>query len=198
MVRTAALCQMFLAAGPCYYESALGAYKELGLAHEKARLYADWSLTVHHQGDEERAHNLARQALHLGDSVGDRQALAHNMLGILAMSQGDLDAARHHLARSLALAEDLENPGAHAAALNNLAQIWDAAGDTARAVAPSEAALELCSAQGDRHREAGLDSNLADLHVDGGEANAAAAHLKQAAAIFAEVDDQDGLWQPEK
>jgi tetratricopeptide (TPR) repeat protein len=171
---------------------------EAGTAHEQATLNADWSLTAHRQGDEGRAYSLARQALELDQATGDRQALAqaHNMHGILEMSQDDLVTDRNHLAHSLALAEALENPGAQATALSNLAQTWVATGDTARAMALAEAAVELCSAQVDRHREAALHSNLANLLHAGGEVEAALAHLKQAAAIFAEIREYDGLWQP--
>ena len=126
-------------------------------------------------------------------TTGDKQALAqaHNMQGILAFNQRDMDAARHHLENSLALAEALGNLGAQAAALNNLALTWGAVGETARAVALAETALRLCSSQGDRHREAALHNSLADLLHAAGRVEASMIHLKQAAAIFAEIGGQD-------
>ena len=49
-------------------------------------------------------------------------------------------------------------------------------------------ALKLCTAQGDRHREAALHNNLADLYYLKGQSDAAMAQLKQAVAIFSEID----------
>lgn len=51
----------------------------------------------------------------------------------------------------------------------------------------TETALALCAVQGDRHREAALRNNLADLLCAQGQEDAAMAELKQAVAIFAEV-----------
>src|SRR3712207_9093921 len=87
-------------------------------------------------------------------------ARAHNTLGALA---GDPEEPRLHLERSLALAEALDDPEARLAALNNLARLHGAAGETAQAIERTEAALALCVALGDRHREAALHNNLADL-----------------------------------
>jgi Tetratricopeptide repeat len=56
-------------------------------------------------------------------------------------------------------------------------------------VAHTRAALELCARQGDRHREAALHNNLADLlHLSGHHADAMD-HLKQAVALFAEIGE---------
>jgi tetratricopeptide (TPR) repeat protein len=67
-------------------------------------------------------------------------------------------------------------------------------GNTAAAIALTEEALTLCTAQGDRHREAALHNNLADLLHAAGQPAAAMQHLKQAVAIFAEIGE---LAQPE-
>jgi predicted ATPase/DNA-binding SARP family transcriptional activator len=166
---------------------------------ERARLYADRSLTAHRREQPERALELAQQGLALAEAAGDARALveAHNILGILASHRGNLDAARAHLERSLALAETLGEPGARAAALNNLALACGAAGDTARALALAETAVALCAAQGDRHREAALHNNLADLLYAAGRGEDAMAHLKRAVAIFAEIGADTGEMQPE-
>ena len=83
------------------------------------------------------------------------------------------------------------------AALNNLALACAREGDGAEAVELTERSLRLCSEQGDRHREAALHNNLADLFHRAGDEPASMAHLKQAVAIFAEVGGQDGEMQPE-
>ena len=68
------------------------------------------------------------------------------------------------LERSLALARELRDDPAQAAALNNLALVKRDAGELPEALALTESALALCAAYGDRHREAALENNLADLH----------------------------------
>jgi hypothetical protein len=44
---------------------------------------------------------------------------------------------------------------------------------------------------GDRHREAALHNNIADLLQDSGHPDEAMAHLKTAVQIFAEVGAED-------
>jgi tetratricopeptide (TPR) repeat protein len=56
------------------------------------------------------------------------------------------------------------------------------------ALAPAAAALELCIATGDRHREAALHNNLADLFHATGRHEEAMDHLKSAVEIFAAVE----------
>ena len=47
-------------------------------------------------------------------------------------------------------------------------------------------------AQGDRHREAALENNLADLEHALGHHEESMAHLKRAVAIFAEIGTDEG------
>ena len=56
-----------------------------------------------------------------------------------------------------------------AAALNNLALVKRDAGELPEALTLTESALALCAAYGDRHREAALENNLADLHHAAGD-----------------------------
>jgi DNA-binding SARP family transcriptional activator len=181
-----------------HLEAASAAPGELGPA-ARARIDADWSLTAHRLGRTDSAVELAGRALELAEAAGDARALAqaHNMLGVLASSQGDLAGARYHLERSLSLAEDLNDPGARAAALNNLALAYGAGGATERALELAETALALCASQGDRHREAALHNNMADLLHATGRSEAAMAHLKQAVSIYAEIGVEAGTVQPE-
>jgi DNA-binding SARP family transcriptional activator/Tfp pilus assembly protein PilF len=161
----------------------------------RARICADLALTVHDGGDPERAARLADGARELAEEAGDPRALgqAHNLLGVLG--SGDQEA---HLQRSLALAEELGDPGARAAALNNLAHVQRTRGALDTALELTHAALELCTAQGDRHREAALRNNLADLLHESGRPDEAMDQLKQAVAIFADVGEgepQPGVWK---
>jgi hypothetical protein len=61
----------------------------------------------------------------------------------------------------------------------------------------TEQALALCASQGDRHREAALHNNLADLLHAARRSEEAMSHLKQAVALFAEIGTQAGDMQPE-
>ncbi|MGI8586125.1 MAG: ATP-binding protein [Chloroflexia bacterium] len=181
-----------------HYEAALQAIGDAGPPGVLSRIYADWSLTAHHRGDRDSPGVLAQRALELAEAGQDRHALAqaHNILGILASSSGDLAGARYHLEASLALAEALNDSSLRAAALNNLALALGAAGETDRGLALAEAALQLCVLQGDRHREAALHNNLADLLHSSGRMPEAIAHLKQAVAIYAEIGVEAGDVHP--
>jgi len=50
---------------------------------------------------------------------------------------------------------------------------------------------------GDRHREAALHNNFADLLHEAGRYEEAMAHLKQAVTNFAEIGVESGALQPE-
>ncbi|MGB4804951.1 MAG: tetratricopeptide repeat protein, partial [Anaerolineae bacterium] len=101
------------------------------------------------------------------------------------------------LERGLAVAEALPDPSSRIAALNNLALACADSGDLARATALAEQALALGIALGDRHREAALRNNLADLLHAAGRGEEAMAQLKQAVVIFAEIGVEAGDAQPE-
>jgi predicted ATPase len=183
----------------CHFQAGLAALGEPGPSSEHAKLYTDWSLNAHRQGQADRALNLAYQALELAKAAGDTLALAqaHNILGILVSSQGEIDRANHHFENSLALAETLGDPDARVAALNNLALNCRASGNIERAFELTETALALCTSHGDRHRQAALHNNLADLYYATGQTDAAMAHLKQAVTIFADIGAEGGASQPE-
>jgi DNA-binding SARP family transcriptional activator/predicted ATPase len=164
----------------------------IDLGGEHARVFADRSLAARHRGATADALAHATRALALATGSGDPEALAqaHNIVGMLL---GD----REHLERSLALAEDLPDPSVAVAALNNLALACARAGDEERSLELTGRALALCSRQGDRHREAALHNNLADLLHRAGRSEDAMAHLKQAAAAFAEIGGDADEMQPE-
>src|SRR5258707_1910775 len=90
-------------------------------AGERARVYADWSLAAYHRGRVDQAMNLAQQTLAQAEAAHDIHPLAqaHNILGILATKQPKPEEAQHHLERSVALAEELDDPSVRVAALNN-------------------------------------------------------------------------------
>jgi predicted ATPase/DNA-binding SARP family transcriptional activator len=167
------------------------------------RILADASLAAQAQGQAERAQALACAALAAAEGADDRlgMAQAHNILGILARRRGDGAAAAAQLQRGLAIAEALPDPisriASRLAALNNLALARAEGGNLAEALTLAGQALALCVLVGDRHREAALRNNLADLLHAAGREEEAMAQLKEAVVIFAEIGAQAGEGQPE-
>ena len=121
------------------------------------------------------------------------------MLGVLARNAGEARARPgDELERSLALARrSSATIPPQAAALNNLALVRRDAGELAEALELTESALSLCAAYGDRHRQAALENNLADLHHAAGRGDEAMTHLKRAVALFSEVGADEATRLPE-
>ena len=83
------------------------------------------------------------------------------------------------------------------AALNNLSLVYADCNELDQALALTAQALAECAASGDRHREAALHNNLADLQHETGHHEEAMVHLKQAVTIFAEIGVESGSLQTE-
>lgn len=164
-----------------------------------SHLYADLALAEHQLHRDTDGLKHAKYALKLAKKAQDTKALAraHNTLGILARTRGDLDTARDHLEASRALAEKLNDINSHAAALNNLALVYFATRDETRALGFAQRALELVTREGDRHRQAAMHNHLADLYHALGREAESMAQLKQAVAIYTEIGGGGGEWQPE-
>ncbi|MGH2838183.1 MAG: ATP-binding protein, partial [Thermoleophilaceae bacterium] len=164
-----------------------------------ALLHADWSVNAHRSGDRPRARSLGQKALGLAERAGDTSALAQaqNVVGLLARADGDVEAAVSAFSTSARLAESLSDQTAHIAALNNLALAYGDARDYERAIEYAGRALELCATQHDRHREAAIHNNLADLLHAAGRADESMGHLKEAVTIFAEIGSSEPQPQPE-
>ena len=121
----------------------------------RARILADRSAIAERSGDLVGAERLAREALELAEGVGDPVGIARSLdlLGILARRRGDVDAARAHLERALAVVDAAESaagpriglePGVRIAALNTLALVLADEGDRERAISLTEDALARC------------------------------------------------------
>jgi DNA-binding SARP family transcriptional activator len=179
----------------------------------RAQILVDRSAIAHREGDLDRAETFAGEALSLGKTAEDPSAIsrAEDLLGIVARSRGDLTTAREHLERAIAAADLAESlpfghpraegattdPGVRIAALNTLALVYADAGDRTRAIELTLDALHRCEGQGDLHRQAALENNLADLFHAEGRADDAMEHLKRAVALFAEIGGRPGDLQPE-
>jgi DNA-binding SARP family transcriptional activator len=168
----------------------------------RAAIFADRSAVALRLSGPDAAVAMAMEALAAAETAADVASIARaeDVLGILARSRGELEEARAHLERALGLADPGERSGLRAGALNTLALVLADSGDRASAIRLTEEALELCGRLGDRHRQAALESNLADLlHADGLTAESRK-HQRRAVALFAEVagtpmELEPGIWQ---
>ena len=177
-------------------EQHLGATVEPAI---RARIAIDRSLVAHRRRQPADALRLAEQARLLAASGEDRpvQALADNMLGLLARSRNELDQAVGFLERSCHLADETDRLDIQIAARNNLALSLSLSHQFEAARQQLEDALALCRRYGDRHREAALRSNLADVLHRLGQAAAAEEQIRQSVMIFAEIGRDEDRWQPE-
>jgi tetratricopeptide (TPR) repeat protein len=134
---------------------------------------------------------LARKALLLAKDARDDRAIAqaHNILGIL----GD----RKHLEQALDLAERLADPAVTVAALNNLALAHLRDGEAEKALPLATRALEESETLGDRHREAALHNNLADVLRAVGRNDESMRHLKRSVTLFSEIGEarEPEIWK---
>ncbi|MBP8001387.1 MAG: AAA family ATPase [Chloroflexi bacterium] len=161
-----------------------------------SQLYLDWSYTVYRQGDIAAASRLAQSAQQQAtDALA--QANSYNILGILARRQGNSQEAHTHFQASRELSQQHNLLDAHIAALNNLALLAAAAGNYGEGQSLLETALNLCLTWGDRHWQAALHNNLADLFHRIGQEEGAMAQLKQSVTIYAELGRDGEMWQPE-
>ena len=117
--------------------------------------------------------------------------------GFLLFGEKDTEGAKGSASGAPAkLAPAEADPAARAAALNNLALVLRKQGELDRALDLTDEALALCRTVGDRHREAALTNNAADLLHAAGRREEAMARLRSAVGIFAEIGDA-GAMQPE-
>ena len=182
-----------------HYHEALRALGEEGSLVERARLTADLAITAHRRGDTEAAAELAGEAVALAERAGDDAAFAHTgtVAGLLSANRGDLDTARTHLLASRDRAVRLGDPAARVAALNGLARVEWLGGDLASAQDLLAEALGVCVSIGDRHREAALRDQLAEVLHGLGRPDEAMEELKRAVAIFADIGVEGGSIQAE-
>ena len=157
----------------------------------RARVGADLALVLHRQGLSAAAEERAQRAV--ADGVASRDVLAlaqvHDVLGVLAIGAGDLDAAVAHLEESVVWAGQLDDVGPAVAAENNLARALDLMGRSDDALEAARRALAHGEQHGDQHRVGALHANLADLLHRRGEEEEAQREARASAVALAAVDD---------
>ena len=174
----------------------LAAKEQISQPDDLVRLYIDWSYVAFNLKDFEQAKTYAAQGQKLATSP-QAQAQCHNISGILARQEGAFAEAMAHFSQSVALAQANKLPDTEIASLNNLALAETAVAQFNLAQQHLTTALSRCIQYGDRHREAALHNNLADLYHQMGDEASSMAELKTAVAIYAEIGGNPGSWQPE-
>jgi len=180
------------AVAEAHIAAALDQIRETGLPGV-ASLLADHALLAYRIGDLDRAHRDGEQALVAAEHDDDPDATANalNVLGVVAARRGRLDEAETAFTGALQHAATATDGGIAIAALNNLARLMQQQGRSDDALRTARRALEEGTRLGDRHRLAALHTNVADLLRAAGQDEAAMEHLKQSAAIFADLDDAE-------
>ncbi|MGK2965178.1 MAG: BTAD domain-containing putative transcriptional regulator [Tepidiformaceae bacterium] len=155
---------------------------------ETTRVLAEWSVLAHRRGDHSRAAELARRALAAAGEEPGAAARARNALGITMTRAGDGTGAAAHLREGLAAARLIDDRALIVALLNNLSHAEAASGRPEIARSLAQQALAGARAIANRHDEAAILSNLADLAHDEGNEAEAMEHLKASVRLFAEVN----------
>ena len=182
-----------------HLESALNGFAANDEREAQALVLVDLSLTAYRRNDLGPAKELAQRALAMVESEGEEKATsqAHNVLGVLSRRAQESEAAGEHFRQSLQLSEQQNDIAGRIASLNNLALLHLDQENLDSAQATAEAALNICVTFGDRHREAAIRNNLADIHHRAGHPDEAMAQLKLAVAIFSEVGLSPDVVEPE-
>jgi DNA-binding SARP family transcriptional activator/predicted ATPase len=162
-------------------------------------ILVDLALSARRRGAEDVAAEHATEAVRRAERLEEPalRARAENAAGMLASARGETDEAKAHLQIAFDMAAVADDLPAMIAALNNRALVERRSANTNEAIKLTQQALEACRRLGDRHREAALENNLADLLNDNGDREEAMEHLKRATAIFAEVGADPGGPLPE-
>ncbi|MHC5044743.1 MAG: serine/threonine-protein kinase [Planctomycetota bacterium] len=135
------------------------------------------------------AAEVAREVLDLAREEGarDLEALAHEYLGLIGLSQGRPDEALRHNETALGIHDEIDDPRGKANLLGNQGQLVEMLGRIDEARALHEQARELASWHGDREGAAMASGNLGTLAYGAGHLAAAREHYESALAVFTEI-----------
>lgn len=149
-----------------------------------------WRATVHWaRGEPDAAGEAGRQALALGEQVGDDGALAavHVALALVAAHRGDRQANREHYERALVHATAAGDVEQVVRIHNNLGSRLLEEGELHNALEQLEQAIELAEAGGLRFYLSLALANRGELRFHLGQLDAAAADLEAARALDTEM-----------
>lgn len=130
-----------------------------------------------------------RVSAQLPDIVG--QAHAHHAISLIHERDGNLDDARFHAERAVALAESASHEARAARALNQLGRVLSVLGDHAAALKCCTQAVEVLARLGDRASLADAAESLERVHHGLGDLVAAIRQYRRALQIYRDFGD---LW----
>jgi non-specific serine/threonine protein kinase len=159
----------------------------------QATRIAAWASSV--RGDRERAAHLAQTALEAADRLDDTAASVRSLiaLGAVAFQSGNLEDARRHWESALDRADEATNPRGRAGLFNNLGILAAFQGQHGLARDYQERSLAIHRNHGSRSEAAGNLINLAYLGHRMGDLPRALELMRQAVAIFLEVQHRQGI-----
>jgi DNA-binding SARP family transcriptional activator/tetratricopeptide (TPR) repeat protein len=149
----------------------------------RARLQVDRALSSYrlgHLADARAvAENVARE-----EPGADEQARAWNVVGLVALAEGDRDGAVRAFTRSAVAADETGTAEVSVAAWHNQSRALHLLGRLDEAYEAAERARALAEQEGDVHRIAAVESHLADLlHAQGRSEEARALQIRSAQAL---------------
>lgn len=159
---------------------------------EVATMLGERALLALRSGNAEVAQTIAALSLDVARRSGDDAAMSYalNAGGVVAVRAGDSDPAEKLFRDSFDHAIRASAADSAIAASNNLARLLSGQGRHDEALTAAAEALARGEQVGDKHRLAAIHTNLADLLRAMHRDDESMEHLKRAAALFAEVDDE--------
>jgi tetratricopeptide (TPR) repeat protein len=162
-------------------EAALSLASERELAHAEDALWGA-ALLAQWQGDDETALGHATHLLELCRACGSTrgEAIALELIAIIATREGEFDRARHLFEESLVMAREVGDDWLTTVVLNNLGDVELNEGNFGRAIELFEESLALGEERGDIDRRARQLTNLGTASLALGDRPAAAARFGDA------------------
>ena len=137
-----------------------------------------------------RAHG--ERALSLAQQGGHSETSAQNLLGMIALTAGELSEARERLGRALQIAQDSGDRDAVAVYLNNLAVTLTMLGDYPRAYDRFSEIVDRAVENGDRSSESSATVNLAWVASATGAWEVARSHAERGLAMKRRQEHREG------
>ncbi|MDX3376243.1 BTAD domain-containing putative transcriptional regulator [Streptomyces sp. ME02-6991-2A] len=169
---------------------ALDLYRQRGDLHGEAACLNVEGAALHHEGRYDEALGRARLTLQMYEGTGDLlgQIRALNNIGEIHRLQGRIEHAHDHFERSRVLAQ-LHSGAQELAILDmNLGAVYQAMGDTPRALAGFRRALESHRGRGDALGEANALISMGAAHSENGDSGEALLHFTLAEEVARSID----------
>ena len=167
------------------FENVLKIFRESKDRHGEAVTLGYMANCYRKLEDLDKALDLAQQALHMKEELGDRDEIGntHNQLGLIYWERADYLAAIQHLQQAVEIASSLSDKELEGAARNNLGLVFDERGDYARSLEQYQQALALHRATHFERGEGDTLGNIGGVYLLLGKFRDALPYYQQALAI---------------